>query len=555
MSATTADRMGRHAPVLVVGAGPAGLVTAIGLARLGVRPIVVERGRGVTPAPRGNVLGTRTAEILRSWSLEDQLRGLAVDAVPALRSADTLADAEDLLDLVPRAGGPTAGGAADVLSPTAPIVVGEDALESVLRAHLQAYGVPVVSGLDLASLRQDEHGVTAVLAERRRRRRLTVQAQYVVGADADGARLRALADVAMGGPEQLERYVGTLFRAPLAGRAPASAQYAATAVLAPEGVGIFQPMGADDRWLFSAPRPPWLPSAADDGRAARERFVRAAAGLRDLDIEVLDVSEHAFAAQVADRYRVGRAFLAGEAAHRVTPRGTSSVDAAVEDGYNLAWKLAFVLGGWAGDDLLDTYESERRPAAVASAERALRGARSYGPLAPLAPPDQLGDVAGGLPTTYGSGALADDGTDPDAEAESAGRSARPGARAPHLWLGRDGDCVSTVDLFDGVVTLLLGSDGDRWRAAAAHPARGSSVPLRTYTVGAPGCVRDPRAQFAELYGIDPDGAVLVRPDGIVAWRARTVAGRNPAADLTHAMSALMGTPPTPRPTELDAVSA
>ena len=109
MSATTADRMGRHAPVLVVGAGPAGLVTAIGLARLGVRPIVVERGRGVTPAPRGNVLGTRTAEILRSWSLEDQLRGLAVDAVPALRSADTLADAEDLLDLVPRAGGPTVG--------------------------------------------------------------------------------------------------------------------------------------------------------------------------------------------------------------------------------------------------------------------------------------------------------------------------------------------------------------------------------------------------------------------------------------------------------------
>jgi putative polyketide hydroxylase len=556
------NRMGREAPVLVVGAGPAGLVTAIGLARLGVRPIVVERGRGVTPAPRGNVLGTRTAEILRCWSLEDQLRALAVDAVPALRSADTLADAEDLLDLLPRTDGPRVGH--EVLSPTAPIVVGEDVLESMLRAHLQAYGVTVVSGLELASLRQDRHGVTAVLAERRSRRRLTVQARYVVGADADGARLRALANVVMDGPEQVERYVGTLFRAPLAGQAPASAQYAATAVLAPEGVGIFQPMGADDRWLFSAPRPPWLPSAADDGRAARERSVRATAGVRDLDLEVLNVSEHSFAAQVAERYRVGRAFLAGEAAHRVTPRGASNVDAAVEDGYNLAWKLAFVLGGWAGDDLLDTYESERRPSALAAAERALGGARSYGPLAPLAPPDHLGDIVGGLPTTYASGAIADDGTDPDDAAEASGRSARPGARAPHLWLGRDGDCVSTVDLFDGAVTLLLGSDGDRWRAAAAHPARGSSVPVRTYTVGAPGCVRDPRAQFAELYGIDPDGAVLVRPDGIVAWRARTVAGHNPAAALAQGLSALTGraTPrpselstPLRSPTELDALSA
>ena len=402
-SATDGTRMGRHAPVLVVGAGVAGLVTAIGLARLGQRPIVVERGRGVTPAPRGNVLGTRTAEVLRAWSLEDRVRAQAVDAVPALRSADTLADAGDVVDLAP-------GGGPDVISPTTPVVVGEDVLESVLRAHLQAYGVPVVSGLELASLRQDELGVTAVLAERRTRRRLTVQAQYVVGADGDGARVRALLDVAVTGPDQVERYVSTLFRAPLARLAPTSAQYAATAVLAPEGIGIFQPVGGDDRWLFSSPRPPWLPSAADDGRAARERMVRAASGVPDLDVDVLDVTEHTFAAQVADRYRVGRGFLAGEAAHRVTPRGASTVDAAVEDGYNLAWKLAFVLGGLAGDELLDTYEAERRPAATAAAERALAGARAYGPLAPLAPPDHLGDVVGGLPARYRTGALADDGS-------------------------------------------------------------------------------------------------------------------------------------------------
>ena len=361
----------------------------------------------------------------------------------------------------------------------------------------------------------------------------------MVGADGDGARVRGLLDVAVTGPEQVERYVSTLFRAPLARLAPAAAQYAATAVLAPEGVGIFQPVGADDRWLFSAPRPPWLPAATDDGRVARERMVRAAAGVPDLDVDVLDVSEHTFAAQVAARFRVGRGFLAGDAAHRVTPRGASSVDAAVEDGYNLAWKLAFVLGGLAGDELLDTYEAERRPAATAAAERAMQGAQAYGPLAPLAPPDHLGDVVGGLPTRYRAGALADDDRSvPDDE--SSGRYGRPGTRAPHLWFGRDGDCVSTVDLFDGVVTLLLGPDGDAWRAAAAHPARTGAPPLRTYTVGAPGCVRDPRAQFTELYGIDPDGAVLVRPDGIVAWRARSAAGRNPAADLAQALAAVTG---------------
>ena len=216
----------------------------------------------------------------------------------------------------------------------------------------------------------------------------------------------------------------------------------------------------------------------------------------------------------------------------MTPRGASTVDAAVEDGYNLAWKLAFVLGGLAGDELLDTYEAERRPAATAAAERALAGARAYGPLAPLAPPDHLGDVVGGLPARYRTGALADDGS------SGRERQTRHASAPPVVRPGRG--LASTLDLFDGTVTLLLGPDGDAWRAAAAHPARTSALPLRTYTVGAPGCVRDPRALFTELYGIDADGAVLVRPDGIVAWRARSLAGRNPAADLARALAAVTG---------------
>src|SRR5262249_56928935 len=107
--------------------------------------------------------------------------------------------------------------------------------------------------------------------------------------------------------------------------------------------------------------------------------LRAAAGVPDLDVTVLDVTEHAFAAQVADRFRVGRVFLAGDAAHRLTPRGVSAVDAAVADGYNLAWKLAFVLARGAEPQLLDSYEAERRPRAVAAVERVLAVAAAYGP--------------------------------------------------------------------------------------------------------------------------------------------------------------------------------
>ena len=284
-SATDGTRMGRYAPVLVVGAGVAGLGHRD---RAGPAGPAADRGRARSrrhPGPARQ----RAGDPYRRGAPRVGAGGPGARAGrrrgPALRSADTLADADDVVDLAP-------GGGPDVISPTTPVVVGEDVLESVLRAHLQAYGVPVVSGLELASLRQDELGVTAVLGERRTRRRLTVQARYVVGADGDGARVRALLDVAVTGPDQLERYVSTLFRAPLARLAPTSAQYAATAVLAPEGIGIFQPVGGDDRWLFSSPRPPWLPSAADDGRAARERMVRAASGVPDLDVYVLDVTEH-----------------------------------------------------------------------------------------------------------------------------------------------------------------------------------------------------------------------------------------------------------------------
>jgi hypothetical protein len=196
------------------------------------------------------------------------------------------------------------------------------------------------------------------------------------------------------------------------------------------------------------------------------------------------------------------------------------LNTAVQDAHNLAWKLAGVLRGWAGEPLLDSYDAERRPVAERNVARS-RGEH------------------GGL-----SGLAVDLGFAYDAEgsaSEAPLHAAHVGARVPHRWLGAVGGPVSTVDLCDGRWLLLAGARGAAWRDAALRLARTHGVPLAAHAVGAPGDLADVRGDWGEVAGTGADGALLVRPDGHVAWRA-TEGSRAPHRALHDALARLVAGP-------------
>jgi 2-polyprenyl-6-methoxyphenol hydroxylase-like FAD-dependent oxidoreductase len=215
--------------------------------------------------------------------------------------------------------------------------------------------------------------------------------------------------------------------------------------------------------------------------------------------------------EVADAFRLRHALLVGDAAHPSSSTQADGLDLAVQDAQNLAWKLAVVLGGWTRPELLDTYEQERRPVCVEPT------------------------VAADLGITYGLGAFVpDDSTDWNS-GEHRLQSARPGTRAPHLWLGRGRDQVSTIDLFGDAFVLLTGPQDGAWRHAAALLTEEYGVALCIRAVGGDHGLQDAGREFTPLYGVDDDGAVLVRPDGYVAWRARTAAGVDAVSELRRGL--------------------
>jgi putative polyketide hydroxylase len=454
-----ADR-GNEVPVVVVGAGPAGLVAAITLARNGRSSLLVERNPALSPLPRATAVSARTMELLRSWGLEDEVRAgqLELDSTGAW-ATETLASPEGVV--VPL-------GFADLeeiasASPTMPAAAPQDHLEPVLLRHLKTLGrTEVRFGTELTALDQDADGVTVVLRERAGGAERTFRTGYLVGADGAHSGTRRLLGVAMDGPDHLREQLTVLFEAPLA-EVAGDRRHGIYFIQHPEAGGVLVPNGAGNRWLYGRTWDPDHERLEDYTDARLTGLIRTAAGAGDLPVRVVAKGSFSFAAQVAQRYREGRAFLVGDAAQRMTPRGGMGMNTAVAEAHDLAWKLAWVLRGWAGPDLLDTYEAEWRPVGT---RRVTSSARE--------------DVA------PGAEALAED----------------LNGRLPHAWLpSANGHPRSTLDLIGPGLTLFTGPDAAAWTTAAA--TLDLPFPLAVH-------ILDPST--ATSLAIAPDGATLVRPD-------------------------------------------
>lgn len=482
-------------PVLIVGGGPAGLTLSLLLSRHGVPSLLVDKRTRPSTLPRARGIHARAMEIARSCGVEDALRAVELPITPGVRW-------HSVLSAPPARSERFSAAVDDDVSPCEGLAVAQDVLEEQLHAH--AAGRPTATvrqGVELTGLEVDPDRVVATVVETDGGREQRVEARYLVAADGVHSGVRSRLGIPMDGEPDLGARTWIAFRAdlsPYVGRNP-HGLYVLTG-----SSSVLLWTHPDERWVLSGPVDP----ADPDGAHAADK-VRTAIGDSRLPVEVLGHRVWTAAAQTARRLRSGPVFLVGDAAHRVPPAGATGVSTAMHDAHNLAWKLAAALGGRAGDSLLETYEAERLPVARRTAAEARAMWETFAGRPPAQPQRSMRQIDMGY--RYVSAAVTDDdptAPDPDAPGSDYTPTARPGCRAPHLWLDARRR-RSILDLF-GADLVLLSDTGAGWAEAARKISADPATPLRFHRVDAPG--------WAERYGVRAGGAVLVRPDGHIAWR-------------------------------------
>ena len=514
-------------PVLIVGGSLVGLSASLFLARLGVPHLLVEKHPGTSIHPRGRGNNLRTMELFRTAGAEPLIR----EAASVLAGNHGILQAASLVD-------PEAewlfreidpGGKLSRISPSGWCLCSQNDLEPVLLAYARELGGDIRFSTELLGFEESDDGVVAQLLDRESGERRTVVADYLIAADGPRSPVREALRIGQTGRGELFHNVSVTFRAKRLAEAVGDRLFIACYLTDPAADGVLLPVDNVENWVFHAPWHPEQGEALEDFTDERcADHIRAAVGLPELEIEITGKAPWHAAERVADRYGAGRVLLAGDSAHEMSPTGAFGSNTGIQDAHNLAWKLAAVLGGWAGPALLDTYEQERRPVAVATGERA--SARSAEHRHPgYAPPPTGGPqknvMAVALGYRYPDGAVV--GADPGLPVvpESFRPTGEPGTRAPHVWVTDAGGVRrSTLDLYERAPVLLVGTGdaGADWHTAARAAADRLGVPLAVYRVGFgtdAHLVPEPEADWAALHGVADTGAVLVRPDGFVAWRA------------------------------------
>jgi putative polyketide hydroxylase len=434
------------------------------------------------------------------------------------------------------------GGGLARFSPSSWCLCSQNDLEPVLLKGARALGGDLRYSHEMETFEQDGEGVTAVVRDRATDERYTVRAAYLVAADGPRSPVRNRLGIGQSGPGDLFANVSVTFRSKLLTEVVGDRRFICCYLTDPGADGALLPVDNKEHWVFHAPWHPERGETLDEFTEDRlERHIRRADGNPGLDVEITGKASWRAAERVADRYTTGRVFLAGDSAHEMSPTGAFGSNTGIQDAHNLAWKLAAVLQGWAGPALLDTYDTERRPVATATSARA--SARSVEHAHPgFAPAPGVGGAKRGgilnvvLGYRYLHGAVL--GTDPDQEVvpDALRLTGDPGTRAPHLWVQREGERISTLDLYERSLVLLSDTRSTTdWHTAAQRIAESDGVRLDSYRVGTEltytpqNSEADTPPDWALTHGTTPDGAVLVRPDGFVAWRA---AGAVPDAEAT-----------------------
>lgn len=524
-------------PVLIIGGGPVGLTTSILLSYHGVRSLLVEQHPGTSIYPKARFINARTMEIFRQLGIEQAIREVAIPCTDSVVIRHSLVGAEiarrPVETMIPQS--------VRVWSPTWGCVSTQEIFEPILLAQARlGESARIRFNTQFLTFEQHDEHIVARLLDRPTGRVWDVRAQYLVGADGPRSRVREILGIRMQGEPVLRHYINILFRADL-NSLVADRQIGGGFITNPEAAGMLVYNGGN-RWRFQISYEPDRGERPEDYAAERcLQLIRAAVGVADVSLELDGIFPWSDAALVAERFGDRRAFLVGDAEHLMSPAGGFGMNVGLQNAHNLAWKLAAVLKGWTGPLLPATYETERAPISrqitdrvlrtITSARGTSREAVASSPSAPgtrpQLPPDLFREHGSVFGATYSSSVIVPDGTAPAPVTNPVTDyvpTARPGSRAPHLWLERGDRRVSTLDLYGRHFVLLTGQEGQDWCRAAEHVAARLRVPLQAIRIGPTGEWQDSDRVWAATYGVEESGAVLVRPDGYVAWRSLRLSG-------------------------------
>ena len=516
-------------PVLIVGAGPVGLALAGELGWRGTACLLIEKGNGTTAAPKMDMVGVRSMEICRRWGIADWVEH---SAYPRDYSQDnvyvtSLTGYELAREVIPPKND-------EPLSPFSPHNrqrCPQDMFDPILRRFVET--LPAASmqfGMELIGFEERADGVCASVRHTGSGEIEEIWADYLVGTDGGGSLIRRTVGIGMTGQPVLTYATNIIFRCTDLPSLHDKGKAYRFVFIGPEGTWLtIVAIDGADRWRMSVVGTQEKQTFSEDEVHA---LILRAMG-KDFDYEIQAIVPWVRRELVADRFGSDHVFIAGDAAHLMSPTGGFGMNTGIGDAVDLGWKLDAVLQGWAGPDLLASYEAERRPVAqrnVAESSGNLRrmlSSRDRKPPAEMFEPGPDGDVARktfgdwyaaemrrewftlGIHLGYryeASPIIVPDGTPPPPdEVATYVPTTRPGSRAPHVWL-QDGR--STLDLFgQGFVLLRLGQEPppvDRLVAAAA----GCRMPLEVIDIEEP-----------EVVVAYERRLVLVRPDGHVGWRS------------------------------------
>ncbi|WP_405765574.1 FAD-dependent oxidoreductase [Streptomyces sp. NBC_01538] len=520
---------GHHTPVLIVGGSLVGLSTSLFLGRLGVPHTLVERHSGTSVHPRGRGNNVRTMELFRVAGVERRIEEAAsvlADNHGILQTPSLVGDVGEWLfkEIDP-------GGGLARFSPSGWCLCSQNDLEPVLLESARAQGGDLRFSTELMSFEQDSEGVTARVKSRETGEHTTIRADYLVAADGPRSPIREQLGIGQSGPGDLFHNVSITFTSRGLADVVGDRRFIVCYLTSPDADGALLPVDNRERWVFHAPWHPEHGETLEEFTDERCReHIRRAVGVPDLDVEITGRAPWHAAERVAERYADRRVFLAGDSAHEMSPTGAFGSNTGIQDAHNLAWKLAAVLGGWAGPGLLASYDLERRPVAEATSARASSRSveHSHPGYTPTPGAGGPGGRKGGILNValgyrYPRGAVLGADTAVPVVPEGVRLTGEPGSRAPHLWLNRAGTRISTLDLYEGSLVLLSSAGAScGWHYAATEVARQLAVPLDSYRIGSGpdaelSCASD--QEWADVHGVTVDGAVLVRPDGFVAWRS------------------------------------
>ncbi len=557
--------------VVIIGGGPVGLAASLMLAEHGVRSVVLEKNATTATHPKASAFNTRTMEILRQLGIADEVYAStgAVGGVSFYTSLTgyklgeiAMQDAPDYV--------------ANLLSSTpSPLTISSQiVLEAVLKRHADANAlIDVRFNTHKTGLRQDAAGVTVTAIDRANDEQLAVRSAYAIACDGAASPTRKEMGRALLGPPAFGHQINVYLEADIESLLEASTHQALYWIANPDAAGVFIGLGGDwKKWCFNFS---YFPDKGESpGDFTEDRCldkIHKALGTDQLPVKVLSIGAWTLCGQIIDHMRDGRVFFGGDAAHLNIPTGGFGFNTGMQEIHNLAWKLAYVIQGRAGDALLDSYDAERRDIAVYNIEQSRENAYNIrqtgaGIGTEILDADEIElDTSSGrqqrqrrseaiaaqsshfmflgqeigfgywdspLVTGDGSPHYVDEHNVED-PVYTYVANARPGARAPHCWLtdaGHD-EPVSTIDLFSTGFTLLVTPD-NRLDVEELN----TSTPMATYTIGPPESsadLIDAAGDWHRHYGIGESGAVLVRPDGHVAWRGQ---GRVTTAEINEALT-------------------